>query len=65
MTKFVEIVKFITDKNSNFYNWNLIINELRMEFMKRINEQEIIDEVDPCELYLYLVNIIINELKKN
>ena len=63
MTKFVEIVKFITDKNSNFYNWNLIINELRMEFMKRINEQEIIDEVDPCELYLYLVNIIINEVK--
>ena len=63
MTKFVEIVKFITTPNSNFYNWNLIINELRMEFMKRINEQEIIDEVDPCELYLYLVNIIINEVK--
>ena len=65
LNKFNEILKLIYDKNGNFMDWNRLINELRLELVKEINEIEVINEIDPNIVYLYLINIIINETTKN
>ena len=65
MNKFNEVLKLIYDKEGNFIDWNRLINELRLELMKEINEIEVINEIDPNIVYLYLINIIINETIKN
>ena len=61
---FNEILVFINDKKSNFYNFNYFINEFRLNLNQEINNINEIEEIDPIEVYLYLINIIINEAKK-
>ena len=64
LQKFIKILIFIKDKTSNFYSWNYYINKLRLYINQEINNIDEIEEIDPREAYLYLINIIINETKK-
>lgn len=63
--KLIQVLKLINDKNGNFYNWNYCINAVRLALNQEIPSLEEIEEIDPNEVYLYLINIIINEAKKN
>ena len=61
---FIDILTFIKNPKSNFYSWNYHINKLRLNINQEINNIDEIEEIDPREAYLYLINIIINETKK-
>ena len=61
---FIDILRFIKNPKSNFYSWNYHINKLRLYINQEINNIDEIEEIDPREAYLYLINIIINETKK-
>ena len=61
---FIDILIFIKNPKSNFYSWNYHINKLRLYINQEINNIDEIEEIDPREAYLYLINIIINETKK-
>ena len=63
--KYNEILNLIYDKNGNFIYWYKYINELRLELNNEIGDLETLNEIDPNEVYLYLVNLIINEARKN
>ena len=65
LKQYIDLVKFINDPNSHFKNWNYYINKLRLIFLDEINGLEEIEELEPKEIFLYLINIIINETKKN
>ena len=63
--KYNELLNLINDKeNGNFAYWYIYINELRLELNQEIDDLEIFEEIDPNDVYLYLVNIIINETRK-
>ena len=62
--KYNEILNLIYDKNENFIKWYKFINELRLELNIEIDDLETLNEIDPNEVYLYLVNLIINEVRK-
>jgi len=62
--KYNEILNLIYDKNENFIKWYKFINELRLELNNEIDDLETLNEIDPNEVYLYLVNLIINEVRK-
>ena len=62
--KYYELIKLLYDED-DFKNWYKYINELRLELNKEIDDLETLDEIDPNYVYLYLVNIIINEIRKN
>ena len=63
--KFKQALDLINDKNANFRYWNFYINELRHAFNLEIRKLDEIEEVEPNDAYLYLMNIIINEAKNN
>ena len=66
LDKVIEILKFINNREGNFFHWNYYVNELRLNLTKEINNlEEELDEIDPNLVYLYLINIIINEAKKD
>ena len=62
--KYYELIKLLYDED-DFKNWYKYINELRLELNKEIDDLETLNEIDPNYVYLYLVNIIINEIRKN
>ena len=63
--KYNELLNLINDKeNGNFAYWYIYINELRLELNQEIDDLEIFEEIGPNDVYLYLVNLIINETRK-
>ena len=64
--KYNEVLNLLYDEDGNgFINWYKYINELRLELNKEIDDLETLNEIDPNDVYLYLVNIIINEIRNN
>ena len=65
LDKVIEILKFINNPEENFFHWNYFVNELRLNLTIEIKTlEEELEEIDPNLVYLYLINIIINDAKK-
>ena len=65
LDKVIEILNFINNPEENFFHWNYFVNELRLNLTIEIKTlEEELEEIDPNLVYLYLINIIINDAKK-
>ena len=61
----IGLLNFINESKSNFNYWNYYINSLRITLLDECQNLEEIEELEPNEVFLYLINIIINEVRLN